>query len=53
MSHVKCLVEECKYHNNNVCQASSIEVRSSGDATSVSNSDNTACSTFIPENLSN
>ena len=50
MSHVKCMVEECKYHENNVCQASSIEVRSSGTK-NVQNSDNTACSTFIPNNI--
>lgn len=48
MSHVKCLVEECKYHDNHICQASSIEVRSSGNVTSVNNSDNTACDTFVP-----
>lgn len=45
MSEIKCVVEECKYNNNKVCQAQGIEVRSSGDM-SVETSDGTACETF-------
>ena len=52
MSHVKCLVEECRFNTNDVCQADRIEVRSSGTK-DVQNSDNTACSTFIPNNTDN
>ncbi|MGI6684417.1 MAG: DUF1540 domain-containing protein [Bacillota bacterium] len=30
MSKIKCVVEECKYNKNQICQAGEIEVRSSG-----------------------
>ncbi len=47
MSKIKCVVEECKYNKNQVCQAGEIEVRSSGSM-SVMTSDGTACETFTP-----
>lgn len=47
MGKIKCVVEECKYNKQQICQAGNIEVRSSGDM-SVSTSDGTACETFAP-----
>jgi len=45
MGEIKCVVEECKYNQNQKCHAAAIEVRSSGDM-SVETSDGTACETF-------
>lgn len=45
---VKCVVEECEFNQNNLCNAEDIEVRSSGDL-SVKSSDGTACETFKPQ----
>lgn len=47
---IKCVVEECVYNQNKMCNADSIEVRSSGDM-SVSTSDGTACETFKPQEI--
>lgn len=47
---VKCVVEECVYNQNKLCQADEIEVRSSGDM-AVSTSDGTACETFKNQEL--
>lgn len=45
---IKCVVEECAYNQNKLCNAEEIEVRSSGDM-SVNTSDGTACETFKPQ----
>ncbi|MCL4441362.1 MAG: DUF1540 domain-containing protein [Firmicutes bacterium] len=45
---IKCVVEECHFNENMICNADAIEVRSSGDR-SVETSDGTACSTFKPQ----
>jgi len=42
--NIKCLVEECKYNQQNYCNANAIEVVSS--AQPVNSVDNTACGTF-------
>ncbi len=47
MGKIKCVVEECKYNKQQMCQAEEIEVRSSGTM-SVADSDGTACETFAP-----
>lgn len=44
---IKCVVEECHYNQDKMCNADSIEVRSSGDL-KVETTDGTACSTFKP-----
>ncbi|GAV22598.1 DUF1540 domain-containing protein [Carboxydothermus pertinax] len=46
MAQISCRVEECRYWENDVCTANSIQVRSSGTR-KVSTSDDTACETFI------
>lgn len=48
---IKCVVEECQYNQNRLCQADSIEVCSSGDKM-VETTDGTACSTFKPQEMS-
>lgn len=48
MGEIKCLVEECRYNRNQICQAGGIEVASSGDM-KVSSSPGTQCSTFEPK----
>ena len=45
---IKCVVEECHFNENMVCNAEGIEVCSSGDK-NVETSDGTACSTFKPQ----
>lgn len=45
---IKCVVEECQYNKNKLCQAEAIEVQSSGDKM-VETSDGTACATFTPQ----
>ena len=47
---IKCVVEECVYNQDKLCQADSIEVRSSGDM-AVATSDGTACETFKPQEI--
>ncbi|MBO8170143.1 MAG: DUF1540 domain-containing protein [Thermoanaerobacteraceae bacterium] len=42
---IKCMVEECTYNKNNVCDAETIEVASSMGR-EVNDSDGTACKTF-------
>jgi len=49
MSSIKCRVEECYYNNSDLCQASTIEVRSKTNDHVVSISDDTACETFVPK----
>lgn len=49
MSEVKCKVEECYYNQNQLCVASAIEVKSSVTNNVVSNTDETACETFMPK----
>lgn len=46
---IKCMVEECVYNDNYVCQAEEIEVRSSSKNRVVNSSDGTACETFKPK----
>ncbi|MGF7186190.1 hypothetical protein GGQ84_002283 [Desulfitispora alkaliphila] len=46
MSTIKCRVEECFYNNSDICQASTIEVKSRTKDHIVSNTDDTACETF-------
>ena len=43
---VKCSVSNCKYNNQNYCQAKGLEVNAMGDGYAKT-SDGTACSTFI------
>lgn len=43
---VKCSVSNCKYNNNNYCQANKLEVNAIGDGYAMT-SDGTACTTFI------
>jgi hypothetical protein len=45
MSKVKCMVEECHYNSSYLCDASEIEVRSSG-TNSVHQPEQTECRTF-------
>lgn len=47
MSNIKCRVEECHYNHSELCQASTIEVRSKTNDHLVSMSDDTACKTFV------
>jgi len=47
MSNIKCRVEECYYNSSDLCQASTIEVRSKTNDHVVSISDDTACETFV------
>ncbi|KJS21609.1 MAG: hypothetical protein VR72_09735 [Clostridiaceae bacterium BRH_c20a] len=49
VSDIKCRVEECFYNNSEICQASTIEVKSRFRDHIVSNSDGTACETFAPK----
>ncbi|WP_348983104.1 DUF1540 domain-containing protein [Desulfosporosinus sp. I2] len=49
MSNIKCRVEECYYNSSDLCQASTIEVRSNTTEHVVSISDDTACETFVPK----
>jgi len=44
---IKCVVEECTYNQSKMCNADSVEVRSSGDK-KVETTDGTACNTFKP-----
>lgn len=46
MSRIKCLVEECRYNSDYLCDAEQIEVCSCGSEKSVRHSDETACRTF-------
>lgn len=47
MSTIKCRVEECYYNNTDLCQASTIEIKSRTSDHVVSISDDTACETFV------
>lgn len=47
LAKIRCVVEECLFNEDHICQAEEIEVRSSGTM-SVINSEGTACETFIP-----
>jgi len=49
LSNIKCRVEECFYNNDEICQASTIEVKSRTKDLIVSNTDDTACETFAPK----
>ncbi|MBC9785168.1 DUF1540 domain-containing protein [Heliobacterium chlorum] len=49
MSQIKCRVEECHYNKSEICQASTIEVRSRVKDHMTSISDDTACETFVPK----
>jgi len=49
MSNIKCRVEECYYNNSDMCQASTIEIKSNTMDHVVSFSDDTACETFVPK----
>ncbi|KAB3529886.1 DUF1540 domain-containing protein [Alkaliphilus pronyensis] len=49
MSEIKCRVEECHYNKNDFCRASTIEVMSRVKEHMVSNTDDTACRTFMPK----
>ncbi len=44
---IKCLVEECTYNKNQMCNAGDIQVSSSGDMR-VNTSEGTCCHTFRP-----
>ena len=46
MSRIKCLVEECRYNSDCLCDAEEIEVCSCGSERNVRHSDETACRTF-------
>lgn len=48
MTGVKCMCEECHYNKNYKCNASNIEVKSSGD-NKVHSSEGTRCNTFEAE----
>ena len=43
---VQCSVSNCKYNNQNYCQAESLKVNAMGDGYAKT-SDGTACTTFI------
>ncbi len=47
MSKIKCLVEECHYYANDLCEASEIEVRSCCNSKNVKTSSDTECKTFV------
>lgn len=49
MPNIKCFVEECHYNRSEMCQASSIEVKSATNEHLVSISEDTACETFAPK----
>lgn len=49
MPNIKCYIEECHYNRAELCQASSIEVKSNTDDHLVSISADTACETFVPK----
>ena len=46
--NIKCMVEECNYNKNKLCNAETIEVFSSMGRR-VNSSDGTACKTFQPK----
>jgi len=46
VQRIKCMVEECAYNDNYLCNAEEIEVRSSGKNRVVNSTDGTACETF-------
>lgn len=50
MASIKCAVEECMYQENTVCNAPSIEVRTSRGRRAAA-SDDTCCETFKPRTL--
>ncbi|QGT98615.1 hypothetical protein SYNTR_0022 [Candidatus Syntrophocurvum alkaliphilum] len=52
MSEIKCKVEECHYNQSEWCLASTIEVKSRVKDHMVSNTDDTACETFMPKGKS-
>ncbi|MZP29818.1 DUF1540 domain-containing protein [Heliobacterium undosum] len=51
MSHIRCNVEECHYNSSEICQASTIKVRSRVADHMTSISDDTACETFVPKKV--
>lgn len=46
MSAIKCTVSNCRYWEDNLCMATSIEVNVDNGGQSASNSEETQCYTF-------
>ncbi|MTI81579.1 MAG: DUF1540 domain-containing protein [Firmicutes bacterium] len=49
MSNIQCRVEECHYNQNELCQASTIEVNAMVKDHMVSTTRDTSCETFVPK----